>query len=135
MSENISSRVLFLHCVFGLSDACTGSLLVFYPDFIFSILFLSPKPESYVYVSYVGVFVFLTGFYYILPLLPRLPRHLYFSFSQVWLLTSIIRILVAIFIVVSIFSGRLSVEWILVALSDAFIACIQYVMIKRHLYA
>ena len=121
-----------LNPLIGLCDALTGVGLLLVPTLILQILGTTVAPETLVFVQYIGVFVFAVGLSYFLP---------YFSGEQLcsrderilytWIVTAVIRICVASFVVVQLLLGGLGIYWLLVAVTDASLAAVQFYYIKR----
>jgi hypothetical protein len=116
----------------GLSDASTGVLLIVAPVTTLHTMRLHAPQDALPYLSYVGVFVLSVGISCLyggglLTTRPVLVQKL----EAVWLLTTITRGLVAIFVVAKIFSGSLESGWMTVALIDGAIALLQAIGLAR----
>ena len=115
----------------GLSDTTTGLLLIFAPALTLHLLELHAVPAALPFLSYMGVFVLSVGiacFYGgVLAIHPAMAEKL----EVVWLITGITRAMVAIFVLVSLFSKMLEAGWITVALTDGFIALLQFYGLAR----
>lgn len=122
------NRTTFLRAwsvMVGSMDAVTGLLLIFAPALVLRMLDItSPSPDGLVFLSWVGVFVLSVGMSYGLALGGRVEG------QTVWLITSLVRLLVAIFVVVNVLSHRLQAEWLVVAFSDALVGVVQLVILK-----
>lgn len=115
----------------GLSDTSTGLLLLFAPALTLRLMELHAAPASLPFLSYVGAFVLSIGiacFYgAILALRPAMSEKL----EVVWLLTGITRALVAAFVLFSILHKSLETGWVTVALTDGFLALLQFYGLSR----
>ncbi len=111
-------------CV-GSMDAITGLLLIFVPAFILKLLGITPlENSSWVYLSWMGVFITGVGFSYIWALGKAAEGEL------IWKITAMIRLMVSAFICWKIGSGDLQQAWLLVAFSDAFVAAFQLYVLR-----
>jgi hypothetical protein len=111
-------------CV-GFMDAITGILLIFVPELVLKVLGIAdPEHSSWVFLSWMGVFVSGVGLSYVWGLGNATQGRL------VWKFTAMIRLMVAGFISWKIGIGELQPAWLLVALSDAFVAVIQLVVLR-----
>ena len=77
-----------------------------------------------VFLSWIGVFVMSVGLSYGLAL-SRRGRG-----EAVWMFTSLVRIMVAVFLTVRILDGSLQKTWALVAVSDASVAVVQIAILR-----
>ena len=111
----------------GLMDTVTGLLLVFAPDFTLRLMGLTPSAD--VFVSFVGVFVLGVGLSYLL--LPLFAPHAAARWEAQWLVTALIRGLVALFLVAEIAAGRMESAWLAVAATDGVLALVQSVGLRR----
>ncbi len=109
----------------GSMDTLTGILLVFFPLHVLRLLGISPpSPDATVYLSWIGVFVCGVGLSYGLAL-GRRSRG-----ETVWVFTSLIRSLVAVFLLVQIIMGSLAPAWALVGIADGFVAVVQIFVLR-----
>lgn len=121
-----------LNPLIGLCDALTGIGLLLVPTLVLQILGTTVAPETLVFVQYIGVFVFAVGLSYFLPyfigkqLCSRDQRICY-----TWIVTAVIRICVASFVVLQLLLGGLSINWLLVAVTDASLAAVQFYYLNR----
>jgi hypothetical protein len=83
-----------------------------------------PSADALVFLSWIGVFVMSVGLSYGLALGKRGRA------EAVWVFTSLVRIMVAVFLMVRILDGSLQRAWALVALSDAVVALIQIAILR-----
>lgn len=111
----------------GAMDACTGLLLIFIPAQVMAMLHIEGvAPEAMVFLSWVGVFVLAVGLSYGFALVGRR------GWGEVtWLITATVRTLVALFISSRILSGALEATWATVALCDALVAAVQFVILRK----
>ena len=117
--------LIFWSIAVGSMDALTGLLLIFSPVFVLKLLGIStPSADALVFLSWVGVFVMSVGLSYGLALGKR------WYGEAVWIFTSLVRILVAVFLTVRILDGSLPKTWALVAISDGSVALIQIAILR-----
>lgn len=109
----------------GLSDSLTGILLIFAPALTLHLMQVKAPNDALVYVSYIGAFVLSTGVACLYGASLVTPTHISIKLEVVWLLTAITRGLIALFVLVHIFSGSLEVAWASVAASDGFFSLLQ----------
>lgn len=110
----------------GLSDTATGLLLIFSPAMTLRLMNLQSTADALPFLSYIGVFVLSVGiacFYGASLAKSSLSAQ---KLEVVWLLTAITRALVAIFVATRIVSGTLEMGWSTVALTDGFLALLQF---------
>jgi len=115
----------------GGCDAATGLLLVVVPGWTFRLMGLRHPPEPAAFAGFIGVFVLGTGLAYLaaarLPLTARSAP--IWRFSWVW--TASVRLLVAIYLLAQIGTGRLEPGWLSVALTDGVFAAFQWAGLRR----
>ena len=85
-----------------------------------------PSADAMVYLSWIGVFVMSVGLSYAL----ALGKHRG-SGEAVWTFTAMVRMLVAVFLTARIVGHSLESGWILVAVSDATVAAVQIVILRK----
>ena len=111
----------------GSMDALTGLLLIFVPDLVLRMLKIDPpSADAMVFVSWIGVFVMSVGLSYSLALGGRRSRG-----EAAWMFTSLVRIMVAVFLTTKILGGSLQMAWMLVAAADASVALVQVVILRK----
>lgn len=109
----------------GSMDAATGLLLIFVPALVLGMLGITPpSPDALVFLSWIGVFVCGVGLSYGLAL-GKPSRG-----ETVWVFTALIRSMVAVFLTVRIINGTLAPAWMVVGISDAFVAVVQIVILR-----
>jgi hypothetical protein len=109
----------------GSMDALTGLLLILFPALVLDLLKIRhPSPDALVFLSWIGVFVMAVGLSYGLALGKRGRG------EAVWMFTSMVRILVAVFLTFRILDGSLQKQWALVALADAAVALVQMAALR-----
>jgi hypothetical protein len=122
---NKSNFLKFWSIAVGSMDALTGILLIFFPVLVLKMLKIEPpSADALVFLSWIGVFVMSVGLSYGLALGKRGRA------EAVWVFTSLVRIMVAVFLMVRILDGSLQRAWALVALSDAVVALIQIAILR-----
>ena len=111
----------------GSMDALTGLLLIFVPALVLQMLKIDqPSADAMVFISWIGVFVMSVGLSYGLALGGRRSRG-----EAVWMFTSLVRIMVAVFLTTKILGGSLQMAWMLVAAADASVALVQVVILRK----
>lgn len=111
----------------GSMDAVTGLLLILAPALVLRLLRIeAPSPDSLVYLSWIGVFVMAVGLSYGFALGKRRV-----SGETVWMFTAMARIMVTVFLVIQIARGAMAPAWIVVALSDGFVALVQMTILRK----
>lgn len=119
-------RILLVYQLLtGLSDSLTGVLLIFAPAFALRLMSLQVSTAALPFLSYIGAFVLSVGiacFYGAL-----LIRRADFApeLEVVWLLTTITRGLVAVFVIGKVVSGTFEAGWMTVAITDGVLALLQ----------
>jgi hypothetical protein len=111
----------------GSMDALTGLLLIFAPALVLRLLKIeAPAPDAMVFLKWIGVFVMAVGLSYGL----ALGRHRAAG-ETVWMFTSMVRILVAVFLIIQITANVMAPAWAVVALSDGLVAMVQMVILRK----
>jgi hypothetical protein len=109
----------------GAMDAVTGLLLVVAPVLVLRLLGIAPPTaDGLVFLSWMGVFVAGVGLSYGLVLGDRRRG------PTVWLFTSLVRILVGVFVLWRIADGSLPPLWAAVALTDLVVAGVQLAILR-----
>ena len=109
----------------GSMDALTGLLLIFVPGLVLQMLKIGqPSADALVFLSWIGVFVMSVGLSYGLAL-GRRGRG-----EAAWVFTSLVRIMVAVFLTVRILDDSLPNAWALVAVADASVAMVQIAVLR-----
>ncbi len=109
----------------GGMDAITGLLLIVAPQTVLRLLAITPPSAgALVFVSWIGVFVMAVGLSYVFAL-GRRGRG-----EAVWMFTSMVRTMVAVFLVCRILDGSLEKDWWIVALADAVVALAQVFILR-----
>lgn len=111
----------------GSMDALTGMLLIFEPASVLRLLKIeASSPDAMVFLSWIGVFVMAVGLSYGF----ALGKHRGAG-QAVWRFTSLVRILVVVFLVIQIIRENMAPAWMAVALFDGFVAMAQMVMLRK----
>ncbi len=125
--------ILLYHYIAGLSDTCTGLLLLFAPVFTFHLMGVTELPSPLYYGRYIGIFVLTIGATYLLiPAVVRNEPDASTWWRAQWAITAFIRSLVALFVLWQIVFGIMEGAWIAVFLTDAIYAAIQYAGLRKH---
>ena len=116
----------------GLSDTCTGLLLLAAPAWTLRLMHVTQSPAPAVFASFLGAFVLGVGLTY-LWLALRYGQGLAttLEWESQWRCTGIIRGCVACFLFLELGSGRMEPAWSLVAFSDAALALLQAIGLHR----
>ena len=126
------SVLLAYQLLTGISDTCTGALLIIAPSLTLGLMHVDVPAYSLIYVSYIGSFVLAVGLcclYGARLVIRRDPRR---QLATVWLLTALIRLSVAVFVAVQISTGSLAPRWVSVAGFDGLCFLIQAVGLKKN---
>ena len=117
--------IMFWSAAVGSMDVLTGAALVVSPVLVLHILGIAPpSPDALVYLRWVGVFVGGVGLSYAMVFGDRRRG------MAVWMVTALLRTLVAVFVISQIDAGLLAPAWLLVALTDAVVAVVQMVVVR-----
>lgn len=124
---NRSGWVRILSAAFGASDAATGLVLILFPSLVLKLLSIDPtSSESEIYLRWIGVFVLGIGLSYACCFSRSMLRG-----ETVWTVTSIVRGLVSLFLILQILSRQMPAAWLSVALFDGVLAALQILLIRR----
>jgi Na+-driven multidrug efflux pump len=122
------TRVKFLKfwsIAVGSMDTLTGLMLLADPAGVLRLLRIAPpSPDALVFLSWIGIFVMAVGLSYGLALNKRGRG------EAVWMFTSGVRMLVAVFLTFRILDHSLEKPWILVAVADATVAIVQIAILR-----
>ena len=111
--------------VVGSMDAITGLLLIAAPAQVLGLLQIAePSPDAMQFLSWIGTFVLGVGLSYALALGKRSRG------ETVWLFTSLVRALVALFLTVKILQESMPMAWAGVAVTDGFVAIVQLTILR-----
>lgn len=128
----MNSRLLLAYQLFtGISDSCTGLLLIFAPALTLRWMGVHGTAETYPFVSFIGAFVLSVGLacFYGARLAVRTGGAN--ELKVVSLLTAITRALVAVVVSAQIISGNMECRWCTVAIFDGVIALFQVIGLRR----
>ncbi len=115
----------------GLSDTITGALLMTTPAFTLGLMRLHAPTDALPFLSFIGAFVLSVGLSCLYGALLMIRRGSRFRLEAVWLLTSIIRASVAIFVITQILTHMLPAGWLTIAITDGACVLIQTTGIRR----
>jgi membrane-bound metal-dependent hydrolase YbcI (DUF457 family) len=111
----------------GAMDALTGLLLILSPVSVLRVLRVETISfDALVYLSWIGVFVMAVGLSYGFALGKHRGRG-----ETVWMFTALVRILVAVFLIIQITRETMAPAWLVVALSDGFVALVQMTILRK----
>lgn len=112
----------------GAMDTLTGMLLILTPMGVLRLLRIeAPSPDGLLFLSWIGAFVMAVGLSYGLALGKQRVRG-----ETVWMVTSLVRMMVAVFLTIQVTSGSMQMQWMLVAFSDAFVATVQMLLVRKN---
>lgn len=112
----------------GAMDACTGMLLMVAPVLTLRMMGLQPiGAEALVFLSWMGAFVFAVGVSYFLALRDDQAQ----QGEIIWKMTALVRAVIACFVVIKVAQGSLEPLWLSVAATDAMVAVVQGIGIKK----
>lgn len=117
--------LLLVQRLVGAMDTLTGILLVLIPLQTLRLMGIGEAPQSPVFLSWVGTFVFSIGMSYFLVGWDRDEPAMLAGWRMQWKLTAIARMAVAIFVAVQIARAVLAPAWLSVAVADALVAALQ----------
>ena len=111
-------------CV-GAMDALTGLLLIIAPLFTLRLMGITPPSvQATVFLGWIGVFVMSVGLGYGLALIRS-------SYGPpIWFFTALVRTAVAVFVTIRVLDGSLETRWILVGITDAAVAIVQFFILR-----
>lgn len=120
----MSKRLLKLYQLLaGLCDTNTGLLLIVVPAWTLHLMGVGAPPLPLAFASFVGAFVLSVGLSYFLVLgSPDTTS----SWKTQWQVTALVRTSVALVLLSEIALGRMELAWIMVAMTDALLAAIQW---------
>ena len=115
----------------GMSDTCTGLLLIFAPALTARLMGLHVSLTALPFLSYIGAFVFSVGIacFYGALLTSRVAFRE--KLQVVWILTGITRACVALFVIAEILTGMLEPRWATVAATDGAFALLQAIGLSK----
>ncbi len=114
----------------GGCDITTGLLLVFFPNFTLSLMFINQIPLEIVYLQFIGVFVFSIGLAYWLPFFANKEKKEDWT-ESIWAMTAIARSSVALFVLIQIINNQLTFPWLSVVIADSTFATLQVFFLKK----
>jgi hypothetical protein len=115
----------------GAMDACTGLLLIFAPEFTLKLMKLSVPADVLPYQSWIGAFVLSTGLTYAWAIRQPANDRDRGAREAIWKMTALVRSVIAILLAAKILTGGLSAGWATVAATDAMVALVQWVALRR----
>jgi hypothetical protein len=132
MTASLYRRLMLYQYLAGLSDTGAGVLLITAPAFTLGLMGLTVIPEPVAFVRFIGVFVFSVGLTYLWAALRwPLTSRTHIAWSTQWMITALIRSLVALFVLGQVASGAIELRWLTVAFSDGLFAVIQIVGLRK----
>ena len=126
-------RLLFTYQLLtGLSDTTTGLLLVAAPTLTLHLMHVNAPADALPYLSWVGAFVLSVGLACLYGAFLTTRPNFTAKLETVWVLTTISRASVALFVASQIATGALSTAWYSVPLTDGAIALFQIIGLSRN---
>ena len=114
----------------GCCDGFTGLLLILSPAWTLRLMGIRRLPESLEMASFVGVFVLGVGLAYLTMTAEPRTSGQAARWRAVWLVTAIIRTLVAVFLAWQILGGRMEAGWSVVLATDLILGLLQFAGLK-----
>lgn len=115
----------------ALSDTLTGVLLYVVPAFTLRLMGVHAPADALPYLSYIGAFVLSTGLACVYGAVLLHERACSQRIETVWLLTSLSRAAVAIYVLQAVAAGKLETAWMSVAFFDGACVIIQGIGLRR----
>lgn len=119
----------------GACDGLTGVLLLGAPLFTLKLMGINSLPTEPIYMQWIGAFVAGVGLSYFLSFLScdiSTRRHRMVGMFEI---TSLIRIIIAVFTGISVLRGTLDFAWIVVTFTDLALASAQLVFLRLHAFS
>lgn len=122
---NQKSFLKFWSLAVGSMDALTGFLLIINPMLVLWLLGIEqPSSDALIFLSWIGTFVMAVGLSYAFAILCPSEG------EMVWAITTLVRLLVVMFLGYQIFVHAMSPKWGLVAFADGFVAVVQWIILR-----
>ncbi len=125
------STILGYQLLTGASDTATGALLILTPGLALGLLRLRVPSNQFIYLSFIGTFVFSVGLACFYGALVAYRGEGQKELEIVWLLTAITRTSVAMFVAAQVMNGSLDFEWLAVAGFDGMCVLIQAIGLRN----
>lgn len=111
----------------GFCDTLTGILLILLPSFALQLMGVRQPIAEPIFVSFIGAFVLAVGLSYLLFILPPHNAYDLAAVRAAWLITGLVRLCVATFVLAACLARRLDPAWLTVAMVDYCVAAFQFV--------
>ena len=125
------SLLLAYQLLTGISDTCTGALLIVAPGLTLALMRVDAPAGQLVFISYIGAFVFAVGLCCLYGARLILRGDIRRQLGTVWLLTALMRASVAVFVTVQVLGSMLPAGWIAVAAFDGACVLIQAAGLRK----
>ena len=110
----------------GAMDSLSGLMLVFFPGLSLGLMGVPQAYTDWIFVSFVGAFVFAVGVTYLYGLWSVRVGEAWAEVRTIWKMTAWIRSVVSLFTAISILAGFLSPHWLTVPVTDGLLAAFQF---------
>lgn len=117
---------LIFTTIAGSMDALSGLFLMLLPAFSLRMMGIPGIYTDWIFIQFVGAFVFAVGSSYLIGLWSVLRGEQWEKLSVVWQVTAFIRLVICLFCSLAIVVGRLEPQWISVPLTDGLMALFQF---------
>jgi cytochrome b subunit of formate dehydrogenase len=114
----------------GLMDSVSGLMLVIAPEFTLRIMGVPVVYTDWIFIQFVGAFVFAVGSTYLIGLEAVLAKGSWLDLKVVWKMTAFIRLAICAFTGLAIYTGNLEPYWISVPATDGIMALFQFYWIS-----
>jgi len=127
MRYKSKKRLLVALCLFaGVMDATSGSLLMLLPELALKLMAVpAVATESWVFIRFIGAFVFSVGCLYLCALPPVVAANAWSRVAGVLSATAWVRAVICVFTTIAIATGALSPGWWSVPVTDGLLAVVQ----------
>jgi hypothetical protein len=123
--------LLVYQFLIGISDTCTGALLVIAPELTLRLMGLHAPIDALPFLAFIGAFVFAVGLSCLYGAWVMARRWNPCRLEIVWLLTAFARTSVALFVSSQILAHTLELGWLTVALSDGACVLVQAIGLRK----
>jgi hypothetical protein len=115
----------------ALGEIATGSALIAAPVAVATLLAGAPPSNAAIFLRWIGVFVLAVGTAYLTPRFAADGPERWSRLRGTLNVTTLARLLVAVFVAGSVAAGTLAAGWIVVGVYDGAIAVLQVALLAR----